>query len=95
MPLVLLSFIFVEGSVGVPSTLDGPLEPVTVPLDNNFRGKAQDLPETHPLVQRIVEGFEPEQISLSLSTTYDSVWISWITGLFHITFFSFSILFLI
>lgn len=64
----------------IPTTLDGPFDPVTVPLDENFRGNAIDLPDTDPRVQRDVEGFEPEQISVSLSSTHDSVWISWITG---------------
>ncbi|XP_050239049.1 purple acid phosphatase 15-like isoform X1 [Quercus robur] len=80
--VLLLSFF--HGGEGVLSTLDGPFKPVTVPLDNSSRGKAVDLSDTDPVVQRVVEGFEPEQISLSLSATYDSVWISWITGEFHI-----------
>ncbi|KAL6526667.1 Purple acid phosphatase 15 [Orobanche gracilis] len=68
----------------IPTTLDGPFNPVTVPLDKSFRGHAIDLPDTDPRIQRNVTGFEPEQISVSLSSTYDSVWISWITGEFQI-----------
>ncbi|MBA0560436.1 hypothetical protein Golob_017333 [Gossypium lobatum] len=68
----------------IPSTLDGPFEPVTVPYDVSLRGNAVDLPDTDPRVRRCVEGFEPEQISVSLSVNYDSVWISWITGEFQI-----------
>lgn len=68
----------------IPTTLDGPFEPVTVPFDNSLRGNAVDLPDTDPRVRRRVNGFAPEQISLSLSATYDSVWISWITGEFQI-----------
>ncbi|XP_060179387.1 purple acid phosphatase 15-like isoform X1 [Lycium barbarum] len=68
----------------IPTTLDGPFKPVTVPLDQSFRGHAVDLPDTDPRVQRTVKGFEPEQISVSLSSTYDSVWISWITGEYQI-----------
>ncbi|PON92535.1 Acid phosphatase [Trema orientale] len=86
LPLLLLtlSFItFISGGI-FPTTLDGPFKPITVPLDKSFRGNAVDLPESDPRVQRYVEGFEPEQISLSLSSTYDSVWISWITGEFQI-----------
>jgi hypothetical protein len=45
-----------------------------------LRGNAVDLPDADPRVRRRVKGFQPEQISLSLSATYDSVWISWITG---------------
>ncbi|KAK7834134.1 purple acid phosphatase 15 [Quercus suber] len=82
--VLVLSLSFFHGGEGVLSTLDGPFKPVTVPLDNSSRGKAVDLSDTDPVVQRVVEGFEPEQISLSLSATYDSVWISWITGEFHI-----------
>ncbi|KAJ6372077.1 hypothetical protein OIU77_002408 [Salix suchowensis] len=70
--------------LGIPTTLDGPFKPVTVPLDQTFRGHAVDLPDTDPRVRRIVQGFEPEQISVSLSTTHDSVWVSWITGDFQI-----------
>lgn len=77
--LLTLSLAFVHE--GIPTTLDGPFKPVTVPLDKSFRGNAVDLPETDPRVKRIVKGFEPEQISVSLSGTHDSVWISWITGL--------------
>lgn len=86
--LPLSFFPFVHGEI--PTTLDGPFKPVTVPLDTNFRGNAIDLPDTDPQVQRIVDGFEPEQISVSLSATHDSVWISWITGLFLIKALSFS-----
>lgn len=65
---------------GIPSTLDGPFAPVTVPFDAGLRGNAVDLPDTDPRVRRRVGGFEPEQISLALSANYDSVWISWVTG---------------
>ncbi|KAH9680774.1 Purple acid phosphatase 15 [Citrus sinensis] len=71
-------------AMAIPTTLDGPFKPVTIPLDKSFRGNAIDLPDTDPRVQRTVEGFEPEQISVSLSSTHDSVWISWITGEFQI-----------
>ena len=65
----------------IPTTLDGPFKPVTVPFDLSLRGNAVDLPGTDPRVRRRVKGFEPEQISVTLSANYDSVWISWITGL--------------
>lgn len=81
-----LSCVIVDG--GVPTTLDGPFKPVTVPLDQSFR--AVDLPDTDPLVQRTVQGFQPEQISLSLSVSHDSVWISWITGTHLHCYFQFT-----
>ncbi|KAJ8755353.1 hypothetical protein K2173_019151 [Erythroxylum novogranatense] len=68
-----------------PTTLEGPFNPVTVPIDNQILQRdVADLPDTYPQVQRIVRDFEPEQISVSLSSDYDSVWISWVTGDFQI-----------
>lgn len=87
--LVLISWfqhspsVFVNGGGGeitIPTTLEGPFPPVTVPFDSRLRGEAVDLPDTDPRVRRRVEGLEPEQISVSLSSTHDSVWISWISG---------------
>ncbi|KAK2414125.1 purple acid phosphatase [Trifolium repens] len=70
--------------IPIPTTLEGPFLPVTVPFDPSLRGDTVDLPDTDPRVRRQVTGFQPEQISLSLSTTHDSVWISWITGEYQI-----------
>lgn len=80
--LFVLRFCSVHGRI--PTTVEGPFKPVTVPLDTSFRGKAEDLPETDPRVQKNGGQFVPEQISVSLSADYDSVWISWITGDFQI-----------
>lgn len=93
MLLILHSFALISFSLSIdffsvvvvgeiPTTLDGPFDPVTVPFDDRFRGNAVDLPPTDPRVVRRSKDFDPEQISVSLSATYDSVWISWITGLF-------------
>ncbi|XP_021641480.2 purple acid phosphatase 15 isoform X2 [Hevea brasiliensis] len=79
---LLLSPLLVHGDI--QTTLQGPFKPVTVPLDKSFRGNAVDLPDTDPRVRRRVQDFEPEQISVSLSATHDSVWISWITGQYQI-----------
>ncbi|MFQ6628103.1 hypothetical protein Gotur_006860 [Gossypium turneri] len=84
--VVMRRLSFVNGAA-IPSTVDGPFKPVTVPLDKSFRGHAVDLPDNDPRVQRIVTGWEPEQIFVSLSSTHDSVWISWITGLKPNTFY--------
>lgn len=78
-------FLAILGAVGgalggILTTLEGPFEPVTYPFDESFRGNAVDLPETDHRLQRSVLGYEPEQISVSLSFNYDSVWISWVTG---------------
>ncbi|KAK9944798.1 hypothetical protein M0R45_010348 [Rubus argutus] len=82
IPLLLLVVVAVGSRI--PTTLDGPFKPVTVPFDLSLRGNAVDLPGTDPRVRRRVKGFEPEQISVTLSANYDSVWISWITGEFQI-----------
>ncbi|OVA06852.1 Phosphoesterase domain [Macleaya cordata] len=86
MMIFFLLFNFFVGFVhgDIPTTLEGPFDPVTVPFDDSFRGHAVDLPDTDPRVQRNVTGFEPEQISVTLSVSHDSVWISWITGEFQI-----------
>ena len=63
----------------IQTTFEGPFKPVTIPLDETFRGNAIDLPDNDPRVVRIVNGFQPEQISLSLSSTFDSIWVSWVT----------------
>ncbi|KAK4420253.1 Purple acid phosphatase 15 [Sesamum alatum] len=81
---ILLILDLFQAYGGIPTTLEGPFKPVTVPLDESFRGNAIDLPDSDPRVQRKVSGFEPEQISVSLSYNYDSIWISWITGEFQI-----------
>ncbi|XP_042390758.1 purple acid phosphatase 15-like [Zingiber officinale] len=74
-----------EGGRRIPTTLDGPFVPVTVPIYGRVAPRnAVDLPDSDPRVQRRVTGWEPEQISVSLSATEDSVWISWITGEFQI-----------
>ncbi|XP_042489923.1 purple acid phosphatase 15-like isoform X2 [Macadamia integrifolia] len=84
--LIILLFLenFAVVHCRIPTTLGGSFEPVTVPFDENLRGHAVDLPDTDPRVSRRVKGFEPEQISVTLSATYDSVSISWITGKFQI-----------
>ncbi|KAG8636891.1 hypothetical protein MANES_15G054300v8 [Manihot esculenta] len=81
--LLVLSSDIVHGDF--PTTLQGPFTPVTTPLDKEaYHGNAVDLPDTYPQLQKNVEGFEPQQISVSLSSNYDSVWISWVTGDFQI-----------
>ncbi|PWA96614.1 purple acid phosphatase 15 [Artemisia annua] len=81
-----LNFLGVKakGDGDIVTTLDGPFTPVTVPLDESFRGHAVDLTEDDPRVKRNVKGFEPEQIMVSLSSGYESVWVSWVTGKFQI-----------
>jgi acid phosphatase type 7 len=79
--LNLLPLFFTFSNCHIPTTLEGPFLPVTVPFDTSLRGDTEDLPDDDPRVRRQVTGFQPEQISLSLSTTHHSVWLSWITGM--------------
>ena len=44
----LLGFLLVLVHAQIPTTLDGPFTPATVPLDKSFRGHAVDLPDTDP-----------------------------------------------
>ncbi|XP_078441004.1 purple acid phosphatase 15 [Wolffia australiana] len=82
---VALHVVAIVAAVKIPTTLDGPFDPITVPLDQeSFRGNAIDLPKDDPRVARMVSGFAPEQISVSLGASFDSVWITWITGDFQI-----------
>ncbi|KAK8709468.1 hypothetical protein V6N13_060483 [Hibiscus sabdariffa] len=76
------SFRSVDGQF--PTTLEGPFKPVTVPVNYSIVGKVTSLPvDKNPLLRPTVE-FQPEQISLSLSSNSSSVWVSWITGEFQI-----------
>ncbi|XVF65207.1 hypothetical protein PTKIN_Ptkin09bG0228700 [Pterospermum kingtungense] len=81
--LLLSSSIFaVNGQF--PTTLEGPFEPVTVPVNYSILGEVTSLPiNQNPLLSPKIK-FEPEQISLSLSSDSFSVWISWITGEYQV-----------
>ncbi|EHA8586963.1 putative Purple acid phosphatase 13 [Cocos nucifera] len=71
---IMASAVVGGGAGGIPTMLDGPFVPMTSPLDGaGFRGRAVDLPDSDPRVRRRARVFEPEQISVSLSTTSDSV----------------------
>lgn len=76
--LLVLSLSFVNGYI--PTTLEGPFKPFTAPLNFSILGDVTDLPDTDARLQRPDLDFQPEQISVSLSSNYDSVWISWVTG---------------
>ncbi|CAH2059741.1 unnamed protein product [Thlaspi arvense] len=69
-------FIIVNG---FSTTLDGPFMPETAPLDPNLNPVAFDLPESDPSFVEPNAEFRPEQISVSLSYSFDSLWISWVT----------------
>ncbi|KAI3440812.1 Purple acid phosphatase [Psidium guajava] len=64
----------------IPTTLEGPFEPVTRRFDPSLRLGSDDLPMDHPRLKKNVTSSFPEQISLALSTDPSSMWVSWITG---------------
>jgi hypothetical protein len=66
-------------SASIPTTLEGPFQPVTVKFDPSLRQGSSDLSPDDPRIVKQVSGNFPEQISLALSTP-DAMWITWITG---------------
>eukprot|EP00261_Vitis_vinifera_P034491 XP_019075734.1 PREDICTED: purple acid phosphatase 23 isoform X2 [Vitis vinifera] len=64
----------------IPTTLEGPFQPVTHSFDSRLRRGSDDLPMDHPRLRRNVTSFFPEQISLAISSP-TSMWVSWITDL--------------
>ncbi|CAK9227760.1 unnamed protein product [Sphagnum troendelagicum] len=83
------SFVVPTGSIlivavriaaaSIPTTLEGPFQPVTVKFDPSLRQGSSDLSQDDPRIVKQVSGNFPEQISLALSTP-DAMWITWITG---------------
>ncbi|KAK4388037.1 Purple acid phosphatase 23 [Sesamum angolense] len=63
----------------IPTTLEGPFEPVTRRFDPSLRRGSQDLQMDHPRLTKNVTSNFPEQIALALSTP-TSMWVSWLTG---------------
>lgn len=63
----------------IPTTLDGPFEPVTRRFDPSLRRGSDDLPMTHPRLRKNVTLNFPEQIALAISSP-TSMWVSWVTG---------------
>jgi len=70
-----------QGGGAIPTTLDGPFEPVTRRLDPSLRMGSDDLPMDDPRLKKNVTSSFPEQISLALSSDPSSMWVSWITGI--------------
>jgi hypothetical protein len=75
-------------AASIPTTLEGPFQPVTVKFDPSLRQGSSDLSPDDPRIVKQVSGNFPEQISLALSTP-DAMWITWITGMFRLPFYPF------
>ena len=83
MVLVMMSTNFITimtvTETHIPTTLDGPFEPVTRRFDPSLRRGSDDLPMTHPRLRKNVTLNFPEQIALAISSP-TSMWVSWVTG---------------
>lgn len=63
----------------IPTTLEGPFDPVTTRFDPSLRRGSDDIPMDDPKLKKNVTSMFPEQIALALSTP-TSMWVSWVTG---------------
>ncbi|XP_021291540.1 purple acid phosphatase 23 isoform X2 [Herrania umbratica] len=63
----------------IPTTLEGPFDPVTIRFDPSLRQGSDDIPMDDPRLKKNVTSMFPEQIALALSTP-TSMWVSWVTG---------------
>ena len=65
----------------IPTTLEGPFDPITIRFDPSLRRGSDDIPMDDPRLKKNVTSMFPEQIALALSTP-TSIWVSWVTGTF-------------
>ncbi|CAH2056765.1 unnamed protein product [Thlaspi arvense] len=76
-------FLFLVGvaanAQSIPTTLEGPFQPVTRSFDPSLRRGSDDLPMDHPRLKKNVTSMFPEQIALAISSP-SSMWVSWVTG---------------
>lgn len=77
--LMIIYKVVAASSQHIPTTLEGPFEPVTSRFDPSLRRGSDDLPMDHPRLTKNVTSNFPEQIALALSTPA-SMWVSWVTG---------------
>ncbi|KAL8486773.1 hypothetical protein ACS0TY_023458 [Phlomoides rotata] len=77
--LIITYMIVPSSSQRIPTTLEGPFQPVTRRFNPSLRRGSDDLPMDDSRLQKKVTSNFPEQISLALSTP-NSMWVSWVTG---------------
>lgn len=75
----IMIMIMAVSESSIPTTLDGPFDPVTRRFDPSLRRGSDDLPMTHPRLRKNVTSNFPEQIALAISSP-TSMWVSWVTG---------------
>ncbi|GLT56413.1 hypothetical protein SLA2020_294560 [Shorea laevis] len=81
--VLLTIFLFIAKTMvsgkTIPTTLEGPFQPVTQLFDSSLRRGSDDLPMDNSRLKRNVTGMFPEQIALAISSP-TSMWVSWVTG---------------
>ncbi|KAL2977084.1 hypothetical protein AAZX31_13G045800 [Glycine max] len=77
MPLAMVLVMMAVAESHIPTTLDGPFDPVTHRFDPSLRQDSEDLPVTHPRLRKNVTSNFAEQIALAISSP-TSMWVSWI-----------------
>lgn len=77
--IVLITAKMVAAEKRIPTTLEGPFDPVTRRFDPSLRRGSDDLPMDHPRLKRNVTSMFPEQIALAISSP-TAMWVSWVTG---------------
>ncbi|KAK3005833.1 LOW QUALITY PROTEIN: hypothetical protein RJ639_015691 [Escallonia herrerae] len=77
--MILVAVDVVGSGVHIPTTLEGPFEPVTWSFDPMLRRGSDDLPMDHPRLKKNVTSNFPEQIALAISSP-TAMWVSWVTG---------------
>jgi acid phosphatase type 7 len=79
LPTIFIITIMVVTESQIPTTLEGPFEPVTRRFDPSLRRGSEDLPMDDPRLKKNVTSNFPEQIALAVSSP-TSMWVSWVTG---------------
>ncbi|KAK2643889.1 hypothetical protein Ddye_019084 [Dipteronia dyeriana] len=79
LTIILVAMEVVVTEQRIPTTVEGPFEPVTRRFDPSLRRGSDDLPMDHPRLKKNVTSIFPEQIALAISSP-TSMWVSWVTG---------------
>ncbi|KAK1592818.1 hypothetical protein Q3G72_030872 [Acer saccharum] len=79
LTIILVTMEVVVTEQRIPTTVEGPFEPVTRRFDPSLRRGSDDLPIDHPRLKKNVTSIFPEQIALAISSP-TSMWVSWVTG---------------
>lgn len=81
LAIVLATVKFGVTKKHIPTTLNGPFEPVTRRFDPSLRRGSDDLPLTNPRLKKNVSSNFPEQIAVAISSP-TAMWVSWVTGIY-------------